>query len=196
MYTAREYTILENLVMLLYHYTVGYKLRDIFADGILHGSPRQVKLGEKRVVWLSANQHYEQTARKSISNPATGLSELLSIEDTATMCGGIYRFVFDTTHPIYKDIKFIPWPALRTAAKMRDKHVKPMLARAKGVNASPKDWHGVLNHLSIEGATLQHLSENGWNDVPAETPLPEKPDNMRFDALSITKQQVDDSTWR
>ena len=171
---------------IVFHYTVGVKLRDIAKDGHLKTTPTQPKLGEKPVVWLSSEPFYEATANKMVMLPGETRSRLSTMEEMDSRMGGMYRFRFDP-----KDFPpgfFMPWMVLKNRAKMPKKIVTRLVKRAKGVNARPSRWYGTLTALPITQATLERL------DLKTSTWMPQSIEEaMSFTMPHDSVKQILDS---
>lgn len=145
--------------MLLYHYTIGSKLKAIYEDGFLKLTPHAPKLGEKPVVWLSSNPVFEKTASKLVTSLDDMQPRLMSFEVCELRAGGTYRFVFD-----HIDQDVFLWQVLKHKAKMPKKTVKRLVSRAKSIKAKPSEWSGTLSVLPIEGVRLErrNLETGEW----------------------------------
>lgn len=152
----------NSSLVVVYHYTVGLKLRSIAQDDYLMLTPSIPKLGEKPVVWLSTEPFYEPTANKMIMGPYDERPRLSTMEEMVAQMGGIYRFGFDpTTLP---PDTVVPWVVLKNRARMPKKIVNRLLKRARGVKARPSHWYGTMRELSIANATLEvlDLEQSQW----------------------------------
>lgn len=69
-----------------WHYTVGLHWPSIVREGAIRLATLHVPVGERPAVWFTTSTSYESTARKG--HRTLGL---LSVLDTALMCGGLYR---------------------------------------------------------------------------------------------------------
>lgn len=52
----------------LYHYTIGQHYNNIVKDGFIKLATKYVQEGERPVAWLSSNQEWENSVRKTIRN--------------------------------------------------------------------------------------------------------------------------------
>lgn len=155
----------------VYHYTVGLKLRAIARDGYLKLTPTEPKLGEKAVVWLSTEPLYEATATKMMMDINSERPRLSTMEEMDARMGGIYRFCFEPN--AFPPDTVLPWAVLKHRARMPKKLTKRLVERAKRVKARPSRWYGTLNELPVEHATLQvlDLSNKQWQTVSLEQEL-------------------------
>ena len=76
---------------MLWHYTVGIRLEDILASGVIRLANGFVEKGERPVVWFSASNAWEETANKGAIDSETGEFRNLSRQETHDYCDGLVR---------------------------------------------------------------------------------------------------------
>ncbi|PKM46906.1 MAG: hypothetical protein CVV05_00380 [Gammaproteobacteria bacterium HGW-Gammaproteobacteria-1] len=152
-------------IQTLYHYTVGLKLRSIFAEGHLRLAPRKPRYPERGVVWLSANPTYELSALKVGMTP-DGVMTVLTLEQMRVACQGLYRFV---VAPAALDLPLYPWEILKTRARIKDKVRATMLRTAGECGANFAEWFGVMAPLPVDNLPLEIMEGGVWRAIsPAE----------------------------
>ena len=143
--------------MIVYHYTTGHKLPDIIREHTLRRTPLKPKPMETPICWLSTNDVFEETCRKSTM--LNGEAVLLDKKSLSEAGCGLFRFVIDTSE-ISNEV--IPWSILKHKAKIKSATVKRMVKRGKAVGASSKDWHGSLLNIRIDSCKLEFLHNENW----------------------------------
>ena len=178
---------------LLYHYTMGHKISSIYRDGFIEVTPKVVKLGERKIAWLSSNPYFEPTARK-LSVNRSGEASLLTLEQMRST-SGVFRVVIDTQADDCPDVH--PYLILRNRAKMKQKVRRLLEGRAKNCGASPKEWYGCLERIPTANMKFEQLVGESWVECSAEEILAaEKKVDVRsstVDELGVNKQC--DAAW-
>lgn len=118
---------------LLWHYTVGHHLPDIFAAGVLKAATAGIAVGERPAVWFSTHPAWEQTACKSWRN-RNGRLIPLGRDDTHRMGGGLRRVGVAAAAAPYC------WGDFRRMSGIPDRQARALdrVAREKGAN--PNHW--------------------------------------------------------
>lgn len=75
---------------MLYHYTIGIRMKNILAEGVIRPATAHVPKGERAVVWFSANPQWEETANK-LWDDGSGNLRRLNKEETRNLGDGLYR---------------------------------------------------------------------------------------------------------
>jgi hypothetical protein len=156
--------------MMVWHYTIGEKVRGILSDGFIRTSTAGISPREIPVVWFSSNQIWEATANKAIMRDDG--THLLTTKQMRELFGDS-MFRFGTTM-----METLPWEQLQKAAKIPRKTQSHMIAAGKAVGSSKSDWFGVLDAKLIDGLLLQKWNDDHlrWEDCPfykAEIPQEE-----------------------
>jgi hypothetical protein len=142
--------------MRLFHYTYGLRINDILSSGRIERvgfSGTYTVTPPEKVVWFSADPHWEMTVRKTFANCDLTFTELTGIY-------GAYRIGIDRMPELVQWRDYVArFPQLKTLAKM-----------GKQWGANPNDWFISANPVSRDlWQNVQKYVDNRWTDyVPAE----------------------------
>src|SRR5437867_969614 len=117
---------------LVWHYTVGRYARKIEATQLLLPATNGVPEHERPVVWFSARQDFEPTARK-LWKQADAVFSLTKVE-TAELGGGLVRYGLPRESALR-------WPALCRAAGIRTGQQRRLERAGRRQGADPIDWY-------------------------------------------------------
>jgi len=117
-------------------------------------------LREKKIVWFSANDHWEPMAYRGWQDLRTGIiRDLHTREENAEKCGGLYRIGV-------KPEKVKPWFRLKKLA-----HIHPEMAHgleniAYEHGANPFDWWGTIFPVTVDQwESVQVLKDEVWTEL-------------------------------
>ena len=141
----------------VWHYTIGKYIPAIFESGELRPTDQHIEKGEKPILWFSSNPHFEPTATKAALRYDGSLIGL-SVEETEQLGGGLFRFGVSID-------RVTSWPRIGSIAGMRTKIKKSLEDVGIRKGASPRQWFGSLEAISIFDMTLDWRNDSGeWVD--------------------------------
>lgn len=140
----------------LWHYTPWSYLPKIVENGALRGSNAGAP-GEVPMLWFSANQRWEPTARKLLLSPS-GNAEQLTFEQQADLYGAI-RFGISAD-----DVRLLNWKSACTAAGTPRESRRELERVGKRIGASPSDWFATSAQIPLEELRLQ-VWVGKWQDA-------------------------------
>ena len=143
--------------MIVWHYTIGSRLKAIREYGALRPATAGVPAHELPVLWFSSRRDFEPTARKMLVN-SDGQLRRLSVDETAHWGEGLIRFGISSD-------RCIRWPDLRRRCHMRSKDARQLEAAAHAIGAIPTQWFGVIGELPLSAVSaLERLDGVAWRE--------------------------------
>lgn len=138
--------------MIVWHYTKGIKVRNIYDNGCLLPATFGIVPPELPVVWFSANQHFENSALSGEFD-ARGNHRNLTIEEMMKRHGGLYRFGRPAKGLLHGE-------ELRKAAKISLSDWRGLAKVGEQMGASASDWYGaVVDDMPIDGMHVHRMNE-------------------------------------
>lgn len=148
-------------VLLAWHYTTGEKFEGIKRSGYIHPATANVPEHERPVVWFSLNQHFEETARKGIIDPATGQRRWATLAEMRELCGGLVR-IGVPAHSL------LTGEALRRKARMSSAVWRSLVKVGTEQGADPAQWFGIAGAVDLALCAVQQMDKSGnWCEVAA-----------------------------
>lgn len=177
---------------MLFHYTVGIKIRSIIDSGVILASPLKPKPREKAIAWLSSNNVFEKTANKIILKPGDVEGTLLDQKGTEEMCKGLFRFGVNPEN--YPGIVY-GWPRVAVEARIPPKIKKLLVSRAKKAKVNPEQWHGVIGNIDIVNTSLEQYINGVWTPISFEEAMPVE-NGYTIESRTMNRLPVADESWK
>jgi hypothetical protein len=149
-------------VTLVWHYTVGACITEIFRSRCITPTTVNVPIHEHPIVWFSANQEWEKTAWKALQTDTGEIRNLYTREEMAAYCDGLYRIGM-------KPNLLKPWSRLQKLAHIKVAEVRGLEKVARDLGANPFDWWGTIFPVTVDQwESLQVLKGEVWTELPQD----------------------------
>jgi len=127
--------------MTLYHYTIGYHLPDIIADGALRPTARHPG-SRVSVLWLSSHPRWEPSAVKTIQEH--GRDVIIGLERLATRGRGVFRFEVEPAQAL------LSWPEYVELSAIDPEFAEHLDSSGRQGGADPAQWRACLQPVPRE----------------------------------------------
>ena len=145
---------------MVWHYTKGVHLPKILAAGEIRPATAGVPVGERPIIWFSANATWEATVNPGRID-GVGRLHTATVEEMDAVFGGRARISVDDATAPYD------WYHLKRAAGIKTKTAQNLETAAIRGGASPKDWRGTFDSVPREKwLSIEVFRNGGW--VPFE----------------------------
>jgi hypothetical protein len=143
---------------LIWHYTVGMLLSRIVNEGIIRPATAFVEPDERKVVWFSKNQEWEETANKGLYDPATNTRTLFNKEETATRAGGLVRI------GVLPEVAPLTWEDFKRLSGINPKMARALYQGAIQSGARPGEWRATFDLVPKEKWQAVEIWQDGkWS---------------------------------
>jgi hypothetical protein len=143
---------------MLYHYTVGIRLRQILESGFLEPARAGVPANERPILWLTRKETWEPTANKAAVDEK-GRVRSLSTAETEKLCGGLFRIgIADNVRGIHD------FPRITRESHQYPAMTRALVKTAKEVGSQPEtDWFGTFFPVPLENfLVVDKWDGQGW----------------------------------
>jgi hypothetical protein len=153
--------------MKYWHYTYHQNYTKILNCGFIKTTSIGIDINEKSAVWFSTNPEWEETVRKGIKDPESGVEYGPFSRDDLFVYG--FPPVRIAVNPMLVDLK--NWRHFRKNSGSSTKMIKHMLKEAEKVGADPKEWYVSFKDVPLSCCLQPVEAWHGikWVDINSVT---------------------------